>query len=208
MKPKVELITASSLKGAVMAARMCYDSFINGDSHNFCGEWQLGPKDKIRLEKCVKSKHNSILEHISYTFRIEGISRACSHQIVRHRVGMSPSQRSQRYVKEKTPEYITPQSIIDKMGAEYFSTRMELIWDWYNEMLATGVPAEDARFILTNATETKFVYTMNAASLRHLLELRLAKGAQWEIQDMCKEIYNVIPKEHKFLYQDLVDGVV
>lgn len=108
------------------------------------------------------------MEHASFTFAIDGVSRALSHQLVRHRIGVSFSQKSQRYVKENQFEYIIPQSIEnDPQLKGEFRDIMEYLQDKYNRLLSLGVKPEDARYILPNACETKLVVTMNARSLLH-----------------------------------------
>ena len=141
--------------------------------------------------------HTSTFEHVSFTFAIEGVSRVLTHQLVRHRIA-SYSQQSQRYVKEHDFERIVPPSIArDPAVKARFDELCNAIQGFYNDMTEAGIPAEDARYILPNATETKIVVTMNARSLLHFFELRCCSRAQWEIRElanrMLEEVRQVAP---------------
>ena len=150
------------------------------------------------VQKLVSLGHESPMEHVSFTFAISGISRACSHQLVRHRIGVSFSQKSQRYVKEKQFEYVTPPKVAVKPELqEKFAKAMADAQAAYEELLAAGVPAEDARFVLPNAAATSLVVTMNVRSLWHFFQLRCCNRAQWEIRAlanaMLAEVREVAP---------------
>jgi thymidylate synthase (FAD) len=137
------------------------------------------------IQMALKLGHHSVLEHASFTFGIEGISRACSHQLVRHRIA-SFSQQSQRYVKMRECDITTPSSILrNPQAADKFRQAVEQIQSVYGELLDAGLPAEDARYILPNAAETKIVMTANARSLLNFFELRLCTRAQWEIRELA-----------------------
>ncbi len=129
--------------------------------------------------------HYSVLEHASFTFAIEGISRACSHQLVRHRIA-SFSQQSQRYVKMRDVEFTTPASIQrNPDAARRFAEVSQILQSQYDALLEAGIPAEDARYILPNAAATKLLMTANARSLLNFFELRLCTRAQWEIRQLA-----------------------
>jgi thymidylate synthase (FAD) len=176
------------------AARLCYsDKSADELLDNFT-------PDKVEsfVKKLVSLGHESPMEHVCFTFAIDGISRACSHQLVRHRIGVSFSQKSQRYVKENQFEYVTPPKIAAKPElAEKFDKAMADMQGVYEELLAAGVPAEDARFVLPNAASTSLVVTMNVRSLWHFFELRCCNRAQWEIRAlanaMLAEVRGVAP---------------
>ena len=176
------------------AARLCYSAKAADEL------MQDFTPDKVAsfVRKLVSLGHESPMEHVSFTFAIDGISRACSHQLVRHRVGASYSQKSQRYVKEKQFEYVTPPKIAAKpeLAAE-FDKAMADMQQVYERLLAAGVPAEDARFVLPNAAATSLVLTMNVRSLWHFFELRCCQRAQWEIRTlanaMLAEVREVAP---------------
>jgi thymidylate synthase (FAD) len=150
------------------------------------------------LRKVIGFGHLSITEHASFTFSVKGISRACSHQLVRHRIA-SYTQQSQRYVKFKKDElgYVTPKTIKNSNLREEYDQMMEKISRLYEKMLNEKIPAEDARYILPNAAETNLTVTMNARELLHFFSLRLCERAQWEIKElaerMLKEVKEVAP---------------
>lgn len=203
---KVTLLnsTPAPEKTIVLAARLCYsDSGIS----------QLEKKiEDISYEKflgkILKMGHLSVLEHAGFTFGIEGISRAASHQLVRHRLA-SYSQQSQRYVKFSEPEFVTPSTIrkSNNMGKK-FSDTIASLYGFYNEMLEAGIPAEDARYILPNAAETKIIVTMNARELLHFFGLRTCERAQWEIRDMAKKMLALVKKEAPFIFKKAGPGCV
>lgn len=129
-----------------------------------------------------------LLPHLSYTFAIEKISRACSHQLVRHRVA-SFSQQSQRYItiKKLRERVVTPPSIEEHNGEE-FNDLISRASDVYQKLVEKGVPKEDARFVLPNAAETSLLMTMNGESLFHFFGLRCCNRAQWEIRSLADKM--------------------
>jgi len=168
MKVTLLNFTPAPEKTIVLAAKLCYsDSNISQ-----LEEKVLGASFEKFLGKILKMGHLSVLEHAGFTFGIEGISRATSHQLVRHRLA-SYSQQSQRYVKFKEPEFVTPVSLKENLKLEQkFADTAASLYKFYNEMLEAGIPAEDARYILPNAAETKIIVTMNARELLHFFGLR------------------------------------
>jgi thymidylate synthase (FAD) len=152
------------------------------------------------VKRVIGYGHESILEHASFTFAIEGISRACSHQLVRYRIA-SFSQQSQRYVTFENFNYAMPETIPASMRNTY--------WEYvgsarvlYDDLLTAGVPAEDARFVLPNAATTKLVMTMNARELRHFFTQRLCKQAQWEIRALADAIHEICQHKDPVLFQE------
>lgn len=171
--PKPERVVA-------MAARLCYSA---------SGAEELAERlseEKVRemVRKMVKIGHGSTLEHASFTFGIEGVSRVLTHQLVRHRIA-SYDQQSQRYVAAHGFQYITPPTIAEKPEAKAkYEALMEEIRSVYDELTEMGVPKEDARYVLANATETKILVTMNARSLMHFSTCaaaiaRSGRSARW-----------------------------
>lgn len=154
---------------------------------------------RIDVEHQLGVIHGSCFEHASFTFAIEGISRDCSHQLVRHRLA-SFSQQSQRYVKQADRDVVCPQSIIDSSdGAEYeFYKAIDGCFNAYERLLAIGVPKEDARYVLPGAVLTNIVTTMNARELMHFFSLRCCNRAQKEIRElanaMLAEVRVIAPK--------------
>ena len=139
-----------------------------------------------RVERCMKALHMGVFEHVGVTFRIGGISRACSHQLVRHRMA-SYNQRSQRYCKEGDGYAFVMPASVDNLGFKpIFDMYCEDCLNLYRQMVAAGVPAEDARYILPQAGETEIYVTMNARELFHFLDLRDDAHAQWEIRDVAR----------------------
>lgn len=171
-------------KVVAAAARLCYSA---ASIDNLMGREPSEQEDLLR--KILDLGHLSVLEHAVFSFGVEGISRACSHQLVRHRLA-SFSQQSQRYVSNTDRfESVTPPSVTDDPKlARRFESMLDEIHVLYRDMIDAGIPAEDARFLLPNAAATKIVMTMNARELRHFFQLRCCRRAQWEIQDMAKEM--------------------
>ena len=126
-----------------------------------------------------------LLPHLSYTIAIEKVSRACSHQLVRHRIA-SISQQSQRYitVKRLGEKIVVPSSIVESNMDDYISG-IDAASESYQRLVINGVPREDARFLLPNAVETSLLMTMDGKSLVHFLGLRTCSRAQWEIRTLA-----------------------
>jgi len=204
MKVTLLNFTPAPERTVVLSAKLCYsDSNISQ-----LEEKVKGVSYEKFLGKILKMGHLSVLEHAGFTFGIEGISRATSHQLVRHRLA-SYSQQSQRYVKFKEPEFVTPPSVKKnlKLGKN-FSNKIASLYAFYNEMLEAGIPAEDARYILPNAAETKIIVTMNARELLHFFGLRACERAQWEIRDMAKRMLALVKKEAPFIFKKAGPGCV
>lgn len=155
--------------------------------------------DKVEelIQKVLASGHDSPIEHVSFSFSVSGVSRALSHQLVRHRIA-SYSQQSQRYVKADDFDYIVPPSIEncdDAFVQSEFEAFMNQAAMMYAHLVEYGIPAEDARFVLPNACATKLVVTMNARALLHFFEERTCARAQWEIRALANAML-AICKEH------------
>jgi thymidylate synthase (FAD) len=172
-----------------LAARLCYSQV-----DIVALSKRLGPLEiKTFLDKIMSRGHQSVLEHASFTFGIEGISRVTSHQLVRHRVA-SYSQQSQRYVSHlERFEAVTPPSVTENPAlASLFEASVSALHAAYASLIEGGVPAEDARYLLPNATTTKLLVTMNARELLHFFTLRLCYRAQWEIRAMSVEMLRLV----------------
>lgn len=185
--------TPAPERAVAMAARLCYSPVGARELAEQMTQEQI---DKL-VTKIVELGHLSTFEHVSFTFAIEGVSRVLTHQLVRHRIA-SYSQQSQRYVKEHDFEYVLPPTIAARPEArDKFAALMASVQQTYDELVAMGVHAEDARYVLANATETKIVVTMNARSLLHFFELRCCARAQWEIRQlatrMLKQVRGAAP---------------
>jgi thymidylate synthase (FAD) len=172
--------TPNPVETIAQIASICYDS---------------NPKNPMALVKHLyNGGHHSVFEHIYFTFKIEGISRACSHQLVRHR-HCSFTQRSQRYCSEDGFEYVTPPA----MTEDNMDLKMARIEGWYNGLQATGVPNEDARYILPNACATSLYLSCNLRELIHMANERLCTRAQWEIRDLVKEMCGLVDPQLQFM---------
>lgn len=202
-KLKVILLryTPNPEETVAMAAKLCYSP---SDIESL--KEKIEAKDqRAFVEKLMRMGHMSPIEHSSFTFAIEGISRACSHQLVRHRLA-SYSQQSQRYVSEKsevkeTFDYIIPPSIAeDEETKKVFENFMIEAQKTYNLLIerltekgTMGESAnQDARFVLPNAAETKIMVTMNARELLHFFRQRCCLRAQWEIREMAEEMLRLV----------------
>ena len=149
----------------------------------------------------VASGHHSALEHASFTFAVDGVSRACTHQLVRHRVA-SYNQQSQRYVNfSHGDSFVVPPSVAANAAAEQvFLQAMDQAREAYDRLVELGLAEgrsresvqEDARFVLPNAAETKIVVTMNARELRHFFAVRCCNRAQWEIRALAWELRGLV----------------
>ena len=200
--------TPDAEKTVATAAKLCYSSSDISSLRDGLTE----EKTADFINMLVSIGHESVLEHVSFTFGVEGISRACSHQLVRHRIA-SYSQKSQRYVNENGFEFVTPPAIEENTEAKAeFDRTIELISESYDKIadilteahtknfMAEGldektaiskarkIANEDARFILPNACETKIVVTMNVRSLFNFFRHRCCNRAQWEIRAVANEM--------------------
>jgi len=164
------------------AGRTCYDT----------GE-RAGEGTPARFIRMLIGRgHLSVLEHASATVRIRGVSRALTHQLVRHRLA-SYSQRSQRYVSEKGFDYVTPPAVAaDAAARKEFDDAVERARAAYERLVELGVRREDARFVLPNATATEIVMTANFREWRHFVRLRGEPSAQWEIRELAVAILKAL----------------
>ena len=161
------------------------------------------------LDKIMSLGHHSVLEHVSFTFGIEGVSRVTTHQLVRHRIA-SFSQQSQRYVSHKDQfTSIMPDTIAENADArQIFAFMSETVHKAYAQLVDLGIPPEDARYILPNATESKIIMTMNTRELLHFFALRCCQRAQWEIREMAIEMLRVVKKVAPVIFREAGPGCV
>lgn len=179
---KVKLInhTPDPDKTVAAAARLCYSPV---GAEQVMTEFTDSEVERF-LKMLVEIGHWSPTEHVSFTFAVEGVSRALTHQLVRHRIA-SYSQQSQRYVQLDGFKYIVPPSIAENPEAlAVYEKTMAEIHNAY-EQLASMVHREDARYVLPNACESKIVMTFNCRSLYNFFEHRCCERAQWEIRKMA-----------------------
>ena len=197
---KVKLLnyTPEPERAVAMAARLCYSA----SGAEELAEKLSDEKVKEMVRRMVALGHGSTLEHASFTFGIEGVSRVLTHQLVRHRIA-SYDQQSQRYVAAHGFQYITPPSIAEKPEAlAKYEALLEEIRKTYDELTEMGVPKEDARYVLANATETKILVTMNARSLMHFFNLRCCNRAQWEIRTVAYKMLAEVKKVAPLLFKN------
>ena len=183
---KVTLIqaTPNPIETIAKIASICYDS---------------DPKNHLGLVKHLyKNGHHSVFEHIYFTFKIEGISRACSHQLVRHR-HCSFTQRSQRYCSEDGFGAITPPSIDSSKSFLAYAEAVSNIAKAYELLQEMGAPNEDARYVLPNACETSLYLSCNLRELIHIANERLCARAQWEIRELVKEMVELVDPQLQFM---------
>ena len=174
MKVTLVQATPNPIETMSKIASICYDS---------------NPKSpKALVRHLYKNGHLSVMEHIYFTFKIEGISRACSHQLVRHR-HCSFTQRSQRYCSEDGFEYVTPPTI----DTGLFMSEMDDLRDKYEHLRAVELASnEDARYILPNACATEMYLSCNLRELIHIANERLCSRAQWEIRNLVKQMVSLV----------------
>ena len=188
------------------ACRTCYSELEPDEIFRRAVDGEI---DQHKMQKLIagviESGHGSTIEHIVFTFGISGVSRTLSHQLVRHRAGVAFDQQSQRYVKFKGAAAMLPATIEDgdpELRRRY-QEQVDGALGLYGEMLGSGVPGEDARFVFPNATRTNLVMTANLRALIHMSGLRLCTMAQWEIRRLFQlirhEIFGISPFLGSFL---------
>ena len=197
----VELLyhTPDPERAIATAARLCYAPVGAAEL------METMPEERVRsvLSTIMGSGHFSTLEHASYTFAVDGVSRALTHQLVRHRIA-SFNQQSQRYVRfADGVATVKPESVAaSEEASSVFDQAIAAAVEAYGKLLDAGVPAEDARYLLPNAAETKIVITMTVRELQHLSTLRCCNRAQWEIRDMAHRMLELARPTAPFIFLD------
>ena len=195
----VELLyhTPDPERAIATAARLCYAPVGAAEL------METMPEERVRsvLSTIMSSGHFSTLEHASYTFAVDGVSRALTHQLVRHRLA-SFNQQSQRYVKfTDGVDVVVPDTVKATPETEaVFDEAIEACVSAYKKLLDAGVPAEDARYLLPNAAESKIVVTMNVRELLHFFNLRCCNRAQWEIREMAHRMLELARPTAPFVF--------
>jgi thymidylate synthase (FAD) len=218
---KVELLNSSPLWVCAKAIRKCWASEDKSDTEKYCVDFALddpadfhlngkilkcGEKDKELIHRVGnKNKHKSTLEHLVYTFDIDGISRACLQELARHRVA-SYSVKSTRYTLKELGKddadisnfYVkSGETLVDNVIFDSLSILQELL-------KGTTIANDKIKYMLPEAYKTSLVMTINARALQNFLELRTAKSALWEIQELAVAMYYALPDEHKYLFEDIM----
>ena len=195
-KMKVELlaITPDCERLIEQAGRTCYQSH----------DYTKPGSEKCFIEKIIKNGHHSVLEHDYATFRISGVSRTFTHQLVRHRL-MAISQQSQRYCNENNFDYVTPVAIKDNpQAAKLFDEFMAIAKDRYCKLQQIGLKNEDARYVLPNAVCSEIVISANFRELRHIFALRCSKKAQLEIRKCALAMLKIMKQQAPAVFGDFV----
>ncbi|QTE71279.1 FAD-dependent thymidylate synthase [Clostridiales bacterium FE2011] len=205
-KLKVILLrhTLSPEETIALSAKLCYSKSTIEDLKE-----KISQKDQSAfIEKLMGMGHESVLEHVTFSFGVEGVSRVLLAQLTRHRIA-SFSVQSQRYVSyENGFGFIMPDSIaaLGEEAVQQYQKQMDTIESWYvdwQKKLGKGEKSnEDARFVLPNACETRLVVTMNVRELRHFFSLRMCNRAQWEIRKMAEEMFRICFNTAPALFMD------
>jgi thymidylate synthase (FAD) len=204
--PSKEVVEQYYVPLIYTACRTCYSEL---EPQEIFRKATLGEIDQAKMQRLIsnviESGHGSTIEHVVFTFGISGVSRTLSHQLVRHRAGVAFDQQSQRYVTYKKAATMEPQTIVDGDPElrERFEEQVAGSMALYGDLVAAGIPGEDARFVFPNATRTNLVMTVNLRALIHMSGLRLCTMAQWEIRRLFQlvrhEIFQVSPFLGSFL---------
>lgn len=180
-----------------LGARLCYSKTTLDDLQE-----RIASRDQAEFIRNLKGMgHDSVLEHASFTFGIEGVSRVLLAQITRHRLA-SFSVQSQRYCGVDPTDVVIPQSIVDKRFAGSIKALLRHVNDVYQAMVQEGVPEEDARYFTFQAGRTRFLVTMNVRELRHFFALRTCNRAQWEIRYLADEMLRICKETAPLLFDD------
>jgi thymidylate synthase (FAD) len=193
------LHTPDPERAIAAAARLCYAPVGAAELMETMSDEAVQKVLKI----IITSGHTSALEHASFTFAIDGVSRAMTHQLVRHRLA-SYNQQSQRYVSyTDEPAFIVPPEVAsDPVASEAFLDSCAASFIAYRQLMDSGVAPEDARYLLPNAMETKIVVTMNIRELLHFFELRCCKRAQWEIRELALVMLCLVEPVAPYVFMD------
>ena len=201
---KVTLKHHTPLEVCAHAIRTCWQSFDKSD--------EGGKKDKALIDRVGnKYKHASTLEHLVYTFYIQGVSRALLQELARHRIA-SPSVKSTRYtlkeLKNSEPfdeqDYERAKIFIVLTGNSMVDTASIKALNNLQKILQAGVSNDVAKFCLPESYKTELTWTINARSLQNFIELRSNKSALWEIQNLARKLYTTLPKEHQYLFETAI----
>jgi len=171
---------------AALAAKLCHSSI----------------NDNI-LRKIIKLGHLSVIEHVSFTYLLEGISRVTTHQLVRHRLA-SYSQQSHRYTRIEENDFICPHSIRNNKEAySLFQKNIKDNLETYNKLIEMGIKKEDARYIIPQAVTSNIMVTMNARELLNFFRLRCTKNAQWEIRELANRMIKLAKEKSPIIFENV-----
>ena len=196
MKVELIAITPDAERIIEIAARTCYQS----------GDKMVPEKLGELLPKLIAMGHESPFEHAYATFRIRDVSRAMTHQLVRHRL-LAVSQKSQRYVSEGNFDWVVPPTVTESDRSEYDGD-MEVIRALYKKWKGKGLKNEDARFVLPNACTTELIVSANFREWRHVFHVRCHRRAQWEIREVCLVMLKTLNQKAPHVFADVAKGVL
>lgn len=205
----IELLQNSSIQTAIVAIRCCWDSEASGDSTTKpC--FVLGAKDKRLIQKIIKSGHTSTLEHLNYSFLISGVSRACLQEVARHRIA-GLSVQSSRYTLKKLLKMAAGDNLKQYLAQSGHpaidALALRHLQELHGVVTEYDIPNDQAKYALPEAFVTRYVWSFNARSLRNLFALRTSHRALLEFQRLAKGIFNKLPDDHKFIFEDVVQAL-
>lgn len=204
---------AGSLASPEQVCNHSAETCTSEDADTMAGTWYVDDEpvpvwndlDMKPLKAALRSGHESVLEHAVYSFEVKGVSRALTHQLVRHRIA-SYSQQSQRYVNMGDFGYVIPKSIMDNPDAfDDYVNLMGRISQFYEELASEEgyhIPKEDARYILPNACTTNIIVSMNARSLMNFFAIRTCARAQWEIRELANKMLKICKEVSPIIFDD------
>lgn len=205
MKVRLISYTPEPEKLIATAARVCYSNKADIEiiQEDFSDE-----EISSFVEQLIESGHHSVLEHPVFSFAIEGISRICSHQLVRHRIGIAISQRSQRYCLENAYDFVEPDEFLKRLEKDTddeqegeFATEVCNAIMTYKSLVENGISKESARYVLPGAMPTRMIVTMNARELLHFFALRCCQRAQPEMQQLANAMVVEVKKVAPVLFK-------
>ena len=216
---KVTLIEHTKLSNVAQAIRTCWQSQDKGGRYPQPTD-DLVDVDKKLIDRVVnKFKHESTVEHAVYTFHIQGVSRALLQEFSRHRLA-SPSVKSSRYtlkeLKEHPPfihfvgldpvyRFDEAESFVKLTGNPTVDIAIVDALESLRDLVSQGVSNDLTKYAMPEAYLVDLVWTINARSLRNFIKLRSSKDALWEIRELAKELFDVLPEQHKFLFKDCLN---
>ena len=204
LKMKVKLLHHSPLWLASHAIRMSHDNHDKSDTVN--SDDSIGTKDRELIARVGnKLKHKSVLEQLVYWFDIDGISRACLQELARHRTARLTVKSSRYTLKElkDAPENSMNNFLVscgDKIADGYNFQQLQLLRSGLKE----GVSNDKMKYMLPEAFKTRLQWQIDGRNLQNFLELRTSKDALWEIQNLARAIFEALPREHHYLYEEYV----
>jgi len=203
---EVKLLHNSPLLLSIIGARNCYNSFEKSDSINKNEFVEYGEKDLNLINNLIKNGHHSVLEHVYYTFKIDGISRALLQELVRHRIA-SYSVKSTRYTLTElkkdenidVDKYCVTEYLPENIKSDLLNSLLII-----KKLLNEGWANDKVKYLLPEAYKTNVIMSINARSLRNLFKLRTDKRALKEFQDLARNIFLILPHEHLILFHDVI----